>query len=115
MSIQRPTPGSTYYAPIHIGSRYPLVFGEEYGLIIDQPTQAVGVVYSTQEAAEEALADLGTWHPDNARHARIARLVHCGTIMQGRSGLAFATQEDADAHQAAHEAAVAAAAARRAA
>lgn len=115
MSIHRPAPGCTYYAPIHIGSRYPLVFGEEHGLIIDQPTQALGVVYSTQKAAEAALADLGTWHPNNARHARIARLVHLGPIMQGRSGLAFATQEDADAHQAAHDAAVAAAAERRSA
>lgn len=113
MSIHRPTPGSTYYAPIHLGSRYPLVFGEEHGLIIDQPTQALGVVYSTREAAEAALADLNTWSSENARYARIARLVYLGTIMQGRSGIAFATQEDADAHQAAHDAAVAAAAARR--
>lgn len=53
----RPIPGVTYYAPIALASRWPLIFGERQGVIVDQPSHEQGVVYSTRAAAVRAFSD----------------------------------------------------------
>lgn len=98
MQINRPKPGVTYYAPISLACLWPLVFGEYAGIVVDQPSQTVGVVYSTREAAEAAFADPTVWGDGNRKHARIAALTYRGTIMRGRGGFAFATEAEMVAH-----------------
>lgn len=92
----RPSVGELVFAPISLSSVTPIVFGEARGVVLDEPSQTQAVVYSTREAAEQALATPQLWHPNNARVARVAQLVYLG---RGRPCFTFATDEEADAHR----------------
>lgn len=101
MTHIRPQANVTYYAPIAVASRWPLIFGENWGVIVNGPSQDQGVVYSTREAAEDAFANPAVWGDGNRAYARVAALTYQGDIMQGSSGFAFATTEEMAAHDAA--------------
>lgn len=94
----RPMPGITYYAPIALANRWPLIFGERQGVIVDQTSQEQGVVYSTREGAAAAFADPCVWGDGNDAHARLAALTYQGELMPGRSGFAFATTREMTDH-----------------
>lgn len=98
MQTTRPVPGVTYYAPIALASRWPLIFGEGHGVIVDQTSQEQGVVYSTREGAATAFADPRVWGDGNAAYARLAALTYQGQLMPGRSGFAFATAREMTDH-----------------
>jgi hypothetical protein len=95
--MERPTVGAVYFAPIHIATHQPLIMGERRGIIVDEPSQDCAVVYSTREAAAEALADPATWHPVNAAKYRIARVRYLG------GSFAFADADEREAHTDARE------------
>lgn len=94
--IQRPSVGDVVFAPISLSSAHPLVFGEARGVLLDTPSQEQAVVYSTREAAEEALRHEPAWHPNNAHVVRVAELIYRG---RGVPRFEFATDEEADAHR----------------
>ena len=75
-AVVRPVVGVTYWAPVMSGCvAAPIVAGEHHGVIVDGASQSVGVVYSTRERAEAALADPAVWHPVNAARMRVAEIV----------------------------------------
>jgi hypothetical protein len=93
--VQRPTNGTTYFAPCSLASTRPLIFGQFHGVIVDDPSQQVAVVYTTRDAADKAFADRSQWSEKSAAHARVGRLIYEGGWFR------FADQAEADAHRAA--------------
>lgn len=93
--LTRPKNGATYYAPCSLASTRPLLFGQFHGVIVDDPSQEVAVVYTTREAADKAFSDRARWSERNAAKARVARLIFDGGWFR------FADQAEADAHRAA--------------
>ncbi|UAJ81723.1 hypothetical protein IT072_20920 (plasmid) [Leifsonia sp. ZF2019] len=99
----RPKNGATYYAPCSLASNRPLLFGQFHGVIVDDPSQGAAVVYTTREAADQALADRDQWAEQNVGQARVSRLIFDGGWFR------FADQAEAVAHRAAADQARAAA------
>lgn len=95
-ALARPEIGTEYFAPIALSSVQPIVWGEARGILVDEPSQSAGVVYSTREAADAALADPTVWAPSNAAHVRVARLRYRGVGAWGRFD--FADEAERTAH-----------------
>lgn len=68
-----PVIGAVYWAPVSLAcASVPLIYGERRGVVVDVRTQDRGVVYSSRERAEAALADPAIWAPGNAERVRVA-------------------------------------------
>lgn len=79
VTITRPTVGETYWAPCSDAcTSVPLIPGERHGFIVDTPSQAVAVVYSTRTLAELAFSDPTIWHPSNAARASVRAVTYMG-------------------------------------
>lgn len=78
--MTRPTVGHVYYAPTSPACEpSPLVPGIAHGVIVDDPSQDVAVVYTTRERAESAMADPAQWHPDMAARYQVRAIAYTGT------------------------------------
>lgn len=96
--FQRPEVGAVYYAPVAVWESQPLVFGERRGLIVNTPSQDVGVVYTSRDAAAAALEDRSQWGERNASLVRVA-----GIRYRGIGSPRFTWADDAE--RVAHDAA----------
>lgn len=97
-AIVRPEVGGEYFAPISLASSQPLVFGEARGFVVDTPSQSAAVLYTTREAAEQAIADPEQWAAGNLRWARLAHIRYLGHRVNGAQ-FEFVTEEEQAAHR----------------
>ena len=76
-AIERPVTGRVYWAPINIevSGAVPIVYGEHHGVVVDTPSQTVGVVYSSRERAVAAVSDPAVWHPSYLPHVTVCAIV----------------------------------------